>query len=710
MTEEAADMPAWRKKFLATRLTFESILFERELIQPKREKLSTGLLVAGLVWLLHAALLAQWAFRRGYFFSQADAESFNAVLRFAAYLKDQGFWALVKPEFADAALNPPLYYLAYVPVLDFITPDLNLALVLVNSFFLLVIALSVFLAVRRNRPNAAGWLGAAFALALPAVMETARRPAPEMALMALAAAMYACYINSDDLEHPKWTLAFAAALSLGFFSHRFFWLYAVPLVPFIMAGLANPSARDEMLKGFFPGLVINLPWYLFLCAALTAGFVPGWGAYKGFWHYFGLAVSSASLPLFLLGAVGLFWMYFSVFMPYEKRKVVAAWFWAPYLLLAWVVRGSHPELFYPALLPLAVALPVMTPHAARKYLLVFALTLGVVGQGGLVRPFYLGGVPMGGLPLPPARDYRAAELLDLVKAAAPADGGLVGVYGGDANLNAQSLRYAYAVIGKGVRFADAPACPACSFAMIRRTPRPGEAQSPTATDFAALRTTGWFTSLYDRAAELDLADGSRVEVYHKRPDVTRFLEEGKHEIRKLSLGQLTADDATLTLSGFDAATGKYASAELFVPSAQFLGGDVYGLTLDIKGLKAAGPGKAPFVPAGYDSINITSARISAYAVERYLASRLPFLGELRVDLDGGLALTGVARGSEVEAEFALAVRNNVLEVRPASFRFGPLSLPGYFLRLFSFRMDFSDNPYNLRVGGLRVKGQMIELY
>lgn len=710
MTEEAADLPAWRKKFLATRLTFESLLFERELIQPKREKLSVGLLGALGVWLVHALLLAQWALRRGYFFGQADAESFNAVLRFAAYLKSQGFWALVKPEFADLSLNPPLYYLTFVPVLEYLTPDLNLALVLVNSFFLLVIALSVFLAVRRNRPNAAGWLGAAFALALPAVMETARRPSPEMALMALAAAMYACYVNSDDLEHPKWTFAFAVVLSLGFFSHRFFWLYALPLVPFIMAALSNPAARDELLKGFFPGLVINLPWYLFLAAALAAGFVPLWGAYQGFWHYFGLAVRAAGLPLFALGALGLFWMYFSVFMPYEKRKVVAAWFWAPYLLLTWVVRGSHPELLYPALLPLAVALPVMTPHAARRYLLVFALTLGVAGQGGLVRPFYFAGLPMGGLPLPAAKDYRAAELLELVKEAAPAGGGLVGVYGGDANLNAQSLRYAYSATGRDVKFADAPACPACAFVVIRRTPRRGEAPPPTSADFSAIRTTAWFTALYDRVRELDLADGSRAEVYRKRADATRFFDEGRHELRRLSLGRLTADDASLTLAGFDPATGKYASAELFVPSAQFLGGDVYGLTLDIKGLSAAGPGKAPFVPSGYDSITITSARVSAYAVERYLAARLPFLSGLEVTLDGGLGLAGTARGRELDAEFALAVRNNVLEVRPASFRFGPLSLPGYFLRLFSFRMDFSDNPYNIRVGGLRVKGQMIELY
>ena len=245
---EDTELSPWRKKFLATRMTFESLLFEKELVQPQREKLSTGLLVLGAIWLFHALLLAQWAFRRGYFFNQADAESFGGVLRYAAYLKSQGFWALLKPEFSDLTLNPPLYYLAYVPVLNYLTTDLNLALIVVNSVFLLVLALAIFLAVRRSRPNQAGWLGAAFALAFPFVLETARRPAPEMALMALAAAVYACYIRSDEFEHPKWSFAFAVCLGLGFFSHRFFWLYALPLVPFILSGLASPLSRDELFK------------------------------------------------------------------------------------------------------------------------------------------------------------------------------------------------------------------------------------------------------------------------------------------------------------------------------------------------------------------------------------------------------------------------------------------------------------------------------
>ena len=706
---EDTELSPWRKKFLATRMTFESLLFEKELVQPQREKLSTGLLVLGAIWLFHALLLAQWAFRRGYFFNQADAESFGGVLRYAAYLKSQGFWALLKPEFSDLTLNPPLYYLAYVPVLNYLTTDLNLALIVVNSFFMLVLALAIFLAIRRSRPNRAGWLGAAFALAFPFVLETARRPAPEMALMALAAAVYACYIRSDEWEHPKWSFAFAICLGLGFFSHRFFWLYALPLLPFIVEGFANPNSRDELFKGMFPGVILNLPWYLFAVAAVAAGLVPLWGDYNGFWHYLRLGAAASGLPLFLLGAVGLTWMYYSVFMPYEKKKVVAAWFWAPYLLLTWVVRGSHPQLLYPALLPLAIAVPVMTPHQARKYLLVFVLALGAVNQSGQVRPFG-GKYPLAGLPPPPSGDFRSAELIALLENNAPAAGGLAGIYG-DENLNAGALRFAATKSALPLKFSDNPACPACAFVLIHKTPRFGEKPSAAERSFAALKEKSWFPEVFAKKADLELSDTSRAEVYIKNPSAAKFLSEGTHEVRNLSLGPLSIEDASLTLSGFDQATGVYAKAGLFVPAALIMGGDVYGLTLDIRGLSAAGASLKPFVPAGVTSVKVTSAKISEYAVERYLADRYPFLTELKISLDGHLGVDALARGRRLHADFDLSIKDGtVLEAKPLLFVLGPFSMPPYLLQLFTFRLDFSGNPYGIKVSGLRIARKMIELY
>ncbi|HNW45160.1 MAG TPA: glycosyltransferase family 39 protein [Elusimicrobiales bacterium] len=704
-------MSGWRKKFLATRMTFESIMFEREMLMPQKEKMSVGILGLAGIWLLHALLLTQWVMRRGYFFIREDAEGFTAVLRFADYLQTHGAWALVKPDLSGLALNPPFYSLAYVPVLRYLTTDLNLALVIVNSFFLLVTALSVFLAVRKSRPNRAGWLGAAFALALPFVLETARRPAPEMALMAFVAAVYACYILSEEFEQTRWTFWFGICLGLGFYSHRFFWLYTLPLLPFILTGFTSPMTRDELFKGSFPGVVLNAPWYLFAVTAAVTGFLSWHGGSQAFLACFKTGAASAGLPLFSMGALALAWMHFSVFMPYEKRKMLVALFAVPYLALTWLLGAGHPELFYPAMLfPFAIAVPVMTPHPVRRYLLVFALALGVINQSGLVPPLSIGSYSFGGLPLPPGKTYKAEEVLSLVKANVPAGNGLIGIYGADAGINADSLRFAADAAGVKAKFENSPACPACASLLLNRTQASTAAVLNQAGSFSGVARQDWFAGLFEKKAELKLGDSSTLEFYVKTRGREKLFEEGVYKLRPLSLGSLHIEDATLGIAGYEADSGSYAKGEFFVPSASMLGGDIYGLALQITGLELAGTGRDP-VPVGAKSVRIISGKISEYALERLLTERFPSLAELKVTLEDKLAISAFARGYKVDADLTLALpKPGVLEIRPAAFTFGYLSVPSYVLGLFSYRFDFSDNPYGLTLSGLRIRNQMLELY
>ena len=711
MAEENDNMPAWRKKFLATRMTLESILFEREMLMPQKEKLGTGVLVLAGIWLFNSLLLAQWILRRGYSLAGEDAESFTAVLRFAEHFRSEGAWALIKPEFSGLTFNPPLYHLAFVPVLRYLTSDLNLALILVNSVFMLLLALSVFFAVRKSRPNRAGWLGAAFALALPFVLEAARRPSPEIALMALVAAVYACYILSEEFEQSRWAFWFGISLGLGFFCHRYFWLYVLPLVPFILTGLTSPLSREELFKALFPGFVLNVTWYLVAVVALAAGFAPFRGEALGFLDCLKAGAASAGLPLFALGALALAWMYFSVFMPYEKRKVVAALFWVPYLVLTFFLRGGHPELLYPAMLfPFSIALPVMTPHQARKYLLFFVLALGAVNQSGLVPPLSAGAYRLAGLPLPSGKTYRVSEVVELFRDSVPAGGGLVGVYGSGAGLNADSLRFAAAKAGCVAKFENNPACAACPSVLINVIPAPDARPLKSDSGFSSLSKEAWFPYNFAKSGELELGDSSKVEIYVKVRGRNMPFEEGSYNLRNLSFGSLRIEDATLKLSGYQQESCSYSKGSFFAPSALLAGGDIYGLAVEIGGLELAEAAPAP-VPAGVKSLRITSAKISSYAIERYLAEKFPSLAELQVSLDNTLAVSALAGGYKLEAEFALSLpKAGVIEFKPSAFSLGYFSVPGYVLELFPFRLNFSDNAYGVTAAGVKVRGQMLEFY
>jgi hypothetical protein len=247
--------------------------------------------------------------------------------------------------------------------------------------------------------------------------------------------------------------------------------------------------------------------------------------------------------------------------------------------------------------------------------------------------------------------------------------------------------------------------------LIHKTQRFGQAEPASAAAFAGLRQEEWFHAVFEKRQTLRLADGSDVEIYVKVPSSMKFISEGLHTVRNLKLGPLKVDEAELKLSGFDPATGVYARAHLFAPAAEIMGGDVYGLELDITGLVAAGPGLNPFNPAGVSAISLRSARISEYAIERYLAGRFPFIKEIEVTLEDGLGVTGLARGRKLNAVFALTIKDGgLLELKPVFFKLGPVSFDSFVLKLFSFSMDFRDNPYGIKVSGLRVKRNMLELY
>ena len=308
---------SWKDKFAANRMAFESILFEKELIIPKREKLSTGLLGAAGIWLIGVILLWQWVLRRGSFFSAADAIGFERINAYAAHLSAGGFWSLFKPILSGLGpdSHPPLYYISYFPVLKFLTSDPLSAMLMVNSAYLLIIALAVFLAVKRSRNNMSGWLGTAFAFGMPFVLETARHPEPVLGAMAMAAAAYCCYINSDDFERPNWGLWCAVFFSLGFFAHRHFWVFALPLIPYFMAALAGHAVRSELLKGLLPGLALSFPWYVLFLAYRFSGLFRPESQSVSFWTYFGLSVQAASLPFFVLYIL---WI-FGSFNSYKNR-------------------------------------------------------------------------------------------------------------------------------------------------------------------------------------------------------------------------------------------------------------------------------------------------------------------------------------------------------------------------------------------------------
>ena len=252
---EQKEISGWRKRFLSNRMSFESILFEKELVVQQRESYGAGIAVALVIGLSASLLTAQWVLRQGYLFTAADSVGFRMAFTCLEHFKSGGVWNLFKPLSSGfgSPVVPPLYYLTYVPVLKYITGNLNWAMIIVNTFYLTGLALAVFIAIKKNRNNKSGWLGACFAMALPFVLETARHPDHRLATMALVAATYAAYINSEEFEYPFWNTWCGLFFGLGFFADHMFWVYMMPLFPFMASGLMGQLSCGSIFKGLVPG-------------------------------------------------------------------------------------------------------------------------------------------------------------------------------------------------------------------------------------------------------------------------------------------------------------------------------------------------------------------------------------------------------------------------------------------------------------------------
>lgn len=734
---EEKQLPSWRKRFLANRMTFESILFEKELVVRERESLGAGLAGAFAIGLLASLLTAQWALRRGYLFTAADSAGFQMASACLDHFRSGGAWNIFKPLSGGFGVPvvAPLYYLTYVPVLKFITGNLNWAMLLVNSFYLTGLALAVFIAIKKNRNNKSGWLGACFAMAMPFVLEAARHPDHRLAAMALAAAAYAAFINSEGFEYPFWNFWCGVFFGLGFFADTMFWVYALPLVPFMVSGLMGQMSGGSIIRGLLPGAVLVLPWYAF--AFVSRAFISGAAAPEvsrpGVWLYLVSLSGAVGLPLFTLGAAALLWMYFSVFMPYSSKKIVAAWFWVPFVIVYFLFNG-RTEYLYPALLPMAVAVAVMTPGKVRKYVMGLALVFLLVNQSGFVGPVSLGRARLAGLPRPSGAQYRAPELMaELKSRAAGSKISTVALVGEDENFNHAGFNYLSEKMGRPpMKFAvyQSGMLGLADF-VVHKTAASGAAGSygsdalareiyaffhPATPDqrSAALAreiSRPWFAKVFSRAASFDLPDTSRLVLYARNPAAGSPFPEGKYPVKKMNFGGVFMADGSVELSGFDPSRGVYAKAVFYSPYALLEGFDIYGLIIEItdfSGLSETGD-ISDLRVTGAGTVRIVSAKITNYAFERYLAGKYGGLEKIEVKLDKTIQVWGEHKGREVHWELSLSGRPQEPKLRLENFSYGGYKVPAFLLEVFDFKYDLSGLPYDIRFNRVKLKDQMLEI-
>lgn len=715
MSQEQEHEVTFKNKFYAARMAFESILFEKELSGPKKEDWKKGPLGLAVLVLISALFLWQWKARQGDLFTAEEAARVTVVQKYMAGYEAEGPAALLGTgAVKGGAAQPPLYYLSYLPVLKFVTSDIGTAVFLVNAFYLALLLVFVYYALRRHRNTVSSLTAAAAAASFPFVLECARSLSPQIATLAFTAGFWCFYLNSDDFEKPKPLFWMGLMFSLGVLTDVFYWVYILPLLPMMIAVAAGHLNRSEMLKGLLPGIVAGVPWYLmnavsfynaWLARSMGGADLSRWDK---FWWLLKASAGEMHLLFFVLGAAAMLWMYYSVFMPYQGKEKIGLWFAVPYLFFT-LLGLREVEYMYPALLPFAIALGVMVPSKLRYPAGALAAVLMLINGSGLVGVKYFPGVRLaplfGGTVVVSGGDFSEKFLSAVRPAAEGRTSSVVCLVGGGDYLNPDTIRVMLSRRGfTGVKVVDSGADLASLCDVLALTP---SASPEAASASARVRAASWLEPAFQRAGTISLPTGD-TELYHKRRVLPFDQGNGAFTYPSLSIGGLTLRGVTIRVSGFDASSGRYPKADISSSYASYGEMDIHGFSATAANFSYAIEDGRPVIIAA-SPVRLTGGKITDFSVARFLEKSGFPVKDLEVRFGDGMMISGTMGGKPVEAELDVELKGRKLVVTPRTVRYGETDFEPKYIPLLRYSLDLDDLPIDVRLDSLTIRASMAEI-
>ncbi len=729
----------WKEKFYASRAVFESIMFEKELSAPKKKgKHWIGLAGLSAIVLIGIVFLAMWLLRQEYVFSLKDAINVNIITAFMDNLSSGNWMAIFNIEVVGIKnLQPPLYFLSYYPFLHLFPDNLNLAIVFVNSFYLVILAFSVYSLASFKRNHKSGWLAAVVVCSMPFVLEVLRRPSPEIAVMAFVALAYAGFVNSEEFEKDgKWGFVYGIAVACGLFTDKFFIIYILPTVLTVLSSLFSPVARGRVMKGFLIAAVLNIPWYIrnVFYVFVTDSFSGAQTVYlksfafKNLFWYLGSAVSASHLLLFLVGALALVWMYNTVFMLYEGRTVVFMWFLIPYIVFTFLFKNASANM-YPAFITFSIAIGIMTPNKIRNYFFGALALLFIINQTGMVNTksmsLFGGDVPFIGLSAPLNSTSKVGDIIELINGKSQGSSCVqVSVIGKDDSFNIPSFSlYAEKKEIKNLKFY--PYKPAliglsdfiiiksgslAAWTELSKDSRGHECYSATSRFFDMNRK--WFSKIFEEIKSYQFEDMSTVTVYQKKIPKRKYFDKKRYQIKKLKFAGFVFENIVLKLSDFDETKGAYKKVSFFSPYASLDEIDIYGFSGTIEDFSFI-PMKegdlSNIMPFKIGKLKISSAKISNYSLARYIESKNSYFREVEVRLDKNFEVMAFIGQQEIFVEFLFKYSNGEFIFDLYDLVFKRISMPNFILKIFHFEYSLSSLPFKMDFKKVLIGQSMMEI-
>jgi len=621
-----------------------------------------------------------------------------AVLSFCESFKSSGLWLLLRPDISLNGIQPPFYYLLYVPLINYLRFGVQTSALIVNSLFFLITLYSLYILLRKTQSKLMLLCAAALTGLMPGFSYIMLFPSPVAALCAFLMFSFAALEASEGMNNKLWTALFTFSSGLGFYSHNCFWVYFAVLAYNARKFLLMTPDISAFLLPFIIMFFLNSVWYAKAFVCLLLRIEPLRGSWHGFFSYWSCLSGYAGPVITAAGLAALAAMFFFRISKTDIKKELLLLTLLPWLLFSIGVSPDDPSVFVAAAFPPLIALSYMVPYRYAGYALCLILMAGAVcistkqtipdftAEKG---PYATGDI------------YRRTSAQDLKNITSAVDSALrsrsadISVLNGDSSsvFNPLSLRlyakknfYSYRLSKNG---------PADSQIIIYTHKR-----AYGGNNLSIMRD-------FTKTASVDLRNGGTADIYVSQKEEADFPEQ--NYLIKVNSEKFSSPKAVLKLRDFNSGSGLYRNAYFSSLYSVMDNIYIYNLSLRLKDLRLKPGSDVPEInSAGAVKINYATADVKKFL--HNLKKQYAVLRNAEITLSGNCVETGISfLGSPVIARWKPEMNGSALFFRLKSLKILSVPIPETLLRPFGFLYGMKNDGFDIEISSVKINNGMVEI-
>ncbi len=667
-------LSSFRKKFFATRIAVESILFDGEKKKEEKKDYKAYLYFLSIVFAYILLNLLKHSREL------LTLESWKKIEYLNHYLSADIKTILTVSDVSFLNLDMPLYYILHIPLINIFNLNPISSIFIVNSFLILLSTIGIYLTVYDNRNKKAAFTSVIIFLSMPFVYEVYHNFSPVLLTITLVIWSYYLYIKSEINLKTSFIPLFVITVSAGFLSDKFFVFYIIPLLGYINY-LFLTVYSHYIVKFLIPSIIISFIFYIrFIVLKIIAHILtPLEIPFFNFALPLNQLINSISLIYFIILFIFFILTITSPYIVYEPRKILNKLFYYPIFIYI-IFPIFEKKFLYPTIVPFIILSSISIIPLIRKYFLyavsfitiifIFSILPEVKYKNKLligfnskkeeliiIRNIFASlneNLKINDILIEALKNIKKENIvvnIDLEK-------DFINYY----SLN--NLKEKYGI--ENVRFVKYP-----SFLL----------------NFADYIITD--KEQYNLENFKEISKIKNIKIL-KKNIFLNFEKEITEPagIKELKINGIKMEDIKISFFDYNTLSKTYKYAIIRVGYSNIYGADIYGITLKLEDVRVS---NSPTIIESFSKINVLSAKISDFSLAKAIENRFK-LKNLEVEFSNEIIRSEFQINNKtIVIYFSFNYLGNTILLGTEYIKIGTHSIPKFLCRFLKFKYDFNNS-------------------